>query len=278
MALLNGRLPAAMLKRSVIGVRLTAAAANSANRLAPKFAKAIGHELLASDGYRALNGGQFTQEGIFLDRYRPQATGSGPYGDVRRYKGVRYVRVKGAAAAVPGTSNHGLGLAADFASGINASFTSAAHLWMVANAGPYGWSNTEGRSIGEPWHWVYSAKADVMKGRKLAIIGRMNKTAYKRWQAQLGVKADGIFGPGSISRLQRVLNGKDGKGGFSLKSGPLAEDGVAGPRTWKAVQKLINVWAKRGVISLTRPLKVDGKPGSRTIKALRKSINANRWE
>ena len=79
MALLNGRLPAAMLKRSVIGVSLSAAAANSADRLAPKFEKAIGHELLASDGYRALDGNRWTQEGIFLDRYRPQRTGSGSH-------------------------------------------------------------------------------------------------------------------------------------------------------------------------------------------------------
>src|SRR5690606_30156675 len=53
------------------------------------------------------------QRKFFLQRYEPRSSGSGPYGDVRWYNGKRYVRVRGAAAAIPGTSNHGLGLAVD---------------------------------------------------------------------------------------------------------------------------------------------------------------------
>ena len=279
MAVKNGQIPSNSLKTSVIGVQLIASAANSANRLAAEWKKERGTTLRATDGYRSLSVGRWSQRAIFLDRYVPYytqyATGRT---DARKYNGVWYYRKPGtAAAAVPGTSNHGLGLAVDFASGINVSFASDAYKWMVKNAGKHGWSNAEGMSVGEPWHWTYTKSKDRMRVRNLAIVGYMNKTAYKRWQAQLGVKADGIWGPGSIERLQEVLNGKDGKGGFSLKSGKLVEDGVAGSRTWKAVQKLINVWYRRGSISLKGPLKVDGKPGSRTIKALRKTINADLW-
>lgn len=47
------------------------------------------------------------QINIFLDRYRVQWVGKGKYGDVRWWKGKRYVRVSGAGTvAPPGKSNH----------------------------------------------------------------------------------------------------------------------------------------------------------------------------
>lgn len=39
------------------------------------------------------------QVDIFLSRYEPQGKGSGPFGDVRYWRGVRYVRVRGASNA-----------------------------------------------------------------------------------------------------------------------------------------------------------------------------------
>jgi nucleoid-associated protein YgaU len=61
-------------------------------------------------------------------------------------------------AAVPGTSNHGLGLAADLALrnhagqlvGVTHFFTA----WLIANAARFGYS-AEVQS--EPWHWRYVA-------------------------------------------------------------------------------------------------------------------------
>jgi hypothetical protein len=52
------------------------------------------------------------------------------------------------AAAVPGTSNHGWGIAVDcpFAS---------AQAWLMRNCGGYGWSHDEGARVGEPWHFRY---------------------------------------------------------------------------------------------------------------------------
>ncbi|ACV09822.1 peptidase M15B and M15C DD-carboxypeptidase VanY/endolysin [Jonesia denitrificans DSM 20603] len=278
MGIVNGRIAAASLKSAVIGVRLQAGAANSANRLAKAFEAHFGKPLRATDGYRTYA----LQKKIFQERYDRMSIGRGPYGDVRWWNGGRWVRMRGAAAAVPGTSNHGLGLAVDFASGINTSFTSREYKWMSANAPAYGWTNSEGASVNEPWHWVYDSHKDTRKPKravKLVVDGRVGPRTYKEWQTQLGgLVTDGIFGARSIRRLQTRINGKDGKGGFKLSSGPLKVDGVMGARTVKAVQKLINVWAARKAVRLTAgPLKVDGILGPRTVKALQKTLNENLW-
>ena len=61
-------------------------------------------------------------------------------------------------AAVPGTSNHGWGLALDLCGGIE-HFGSAAHEWMRANAPGFGWFHppwaAPGRGREEPWHWEF---------------------------------------------------------------------------------------------------------------------------
>ncbi|MGQ0838615.1 D-alanyl-D-alanine carboxypeptidase family protein [Actinokineospora sp.] len=71
---------------------------------------------------------------------------------------VRLYGVKPALAAVPGTSNHGWGLAVDMCGGVQ-SFGSAEYAWMAANAAFFGWSNPPwaqpGRGREEPWHWEF---------------------------------------------------------------------------------------------------------------------------
>lgn len=63
-------------------------------------------------------------------------------------------------AAVPGTSNHGWGVAVDVFCGID-SYSSAEHAWMTANAPAFGWTNPDwaldGGSREEPWHWEFDA-------------------------------------------------------------------------------------------------------------------------
>lgn len=65
---------------------------------------------------------------------------------------------KGDLAATPGTSNHGLGLAADLGGGIN-SFGTAQYNWMMENAPKYGWVNPswaqQSGKKPEPWHWEF---------------------------------------------------------------------------------------------------------------------------
>lgn len=61
-------------------------------------------------------------------------------------------------AAVPGTSNHGLGVALDLCGGVE-TFGSEAHEWMKANAPRFGWIHPAwagaGGSRPEPWHWEF---------------------------------------------------------------------------------------------------------------------------
>lgn len=66
---------------------------------------------------------------------------------------------KPALAAVPGTSNHGWGLAIDLCGGIQ-SFSSPQFAWMAANARSFGWVHppwaAPGRGREEPWHWEFA--------------------------------------------------------------------------------------------------------------------------
>ena len=102
------------------------------------------------------------QERFFFERYSRQATGDGPFDDVRWYKGVRYVRTSGAPAAIPGNSNHGWGLAIDVNDfggyGTTGNDRRAASIAILKR---HGWTDAEGQSIAEPWHLVYSPAADT---------------------------------------------------------------------------------------------------------------------
>jgi cell wall-associated NlpC family hydrolase len=91
--------------------------------------------------------GQFGSPLCMTDSYRPYAEQVDLYGR------------KPALAAVPGTSNHGWGLAVDLCGGIE-SYSTAQHAWMTANAGAFGWVHPswarQGGGREEPWHWEYS--------------------------------------------------------------------------------------------------------------------------
>ena len=66
-------------------------------------------------------------------------------------------------AAVPGTSEHGWGLAIDFACGVE-SYDTPQHRWMIAHAGDFGWGQPDWAKDGgareEPWHWEYLAAGE----------------------------------------------------------------------------------------------------------------------
>jgi hypothetical protein len=73
---------------------------------------------------------------------------------------VNLYAIKPTLAAVPGTSNHGWGLALDLCGGIE-SWGSPAHNWMAKNAGRFGWVNPhwarQGGGREEPWHWEFGS-------------------------------------------------------------------------------------------------------------------------
>lgn len=125
----NGMIPAGALCPIGGGSeRLRCDAAKAFNAMDAAFKKSMKSSICISDGYRS---------------YPDQ---------------IRVFRERPGLAAVPGTSNHGWGLATDLGCGIN-SFSSPAHAWMKANAAKFGffhpgWAEPGG-SKPEPWHWEF---------------------------------------------------------------------------------------------------------------------------
>ncbi len=97
---------------------------------------------VGADAYRPL----VTQVAIFLDRYIPvtsHRTGA------RWWREQWWVKKAGVdRAAVPGTSNHGWGLAVDVAA--CRTENTVACRWLKENAHRFGWS---AEIQDEPWHW-----------------------------------------------------------------------------------------------------------------------------
>lgn len=162
--MINGLIAAAdrIGLRTASGQQLVGAAAAAWDALSDAVLARYGWRPALTDSYRPLA----VQERIFRERYRVQWIGSGKYGDVRWWKGLRWVRVTGAAAAVPGTSNHGDGEAVDVTA--LGGFYATRYKQLASLAGDYGWDNHEGRSIGEAWHWTFNgtggAIADAITG------------------------------------------------------------------------------------------------------------------
>ncbi|MEP6461924.1 MAG: M15 family metallopeptidase [Frankiaceae bacterium] len=125
----NGLIPATALCSAGIKANvLRCDAAAAFRKLLPAYARAFGRPICVTDSYRSY----------------PQQ--------------VAVYRTRPSLAAVPGTSNHGWGLAVDLCGGLQ-SAGSAQDRWMHANAGRFGWAHPKwaepGGSRPEPWHWEY---------------------------------------------------------------------------------------------------------------------------
>lgn len=117
----NGKIPAdALHEVGSTGHRLWAPAADALERLIADAGR-DGVTIGITDSYRS---------------YEAQV-------DVAARKGLYS---QGGLAAVPGTSDHGWGMAADL------KLDDAAQSWMRANGGRYGFVEDTPR---EPWHWAY---------------------------------------------------------------------------------------------------------------------------
>lgn len=116
-----------------------------------------GFEVRATGTYRTYD----QQVSLFTARYQLQPIPKRP---IKSWQGKNWYQKPGVAmAAVPGTSNHGLGLAIDFAEerdgDIEAESISAGFVaWLIKNAYTYGYS-AEAQS--EPWHWRYVAGDNI---------------------------------------------------------------------------------------------------------------------
>lgn len=141
------------------------------------------------------------QRALFLARYRPQAEGSGPYGDVRTYGDVRYVRVSAlGSVAVPGSewSRHEKGLSLDLPAG-------GPREWMHAHGAAYGWIG--GLVDGEPWHFEYQADKDthptpiapptLQEDSHMVIIRMGTKTSGYSYTLVTGARAVPVTQPGA---------------------------------------------------------------------------------
>lgn len=128
----NGQIPLELLCRPrFANVLLRCDAAQALDQLNAAYRAAFGRNLPVSGGYRTL-----------AEQEQVRAT-------------------KGDLAALPGTSNHGRGLAVDFSDfGGLGQFDDPDYLWMVQNAPQFGWVHPPGMGPGgsgplEPWHWEY---------------------------------------------------------------------------------------------------------------------------
>lgn len=89
------------------------------------------------------------QDALFRSRHRVDSAGR------KHYAGLRWTLIPGMANAnIPGTSNHGYGLALDLAIGTPQAFTSLTipdTLWLISRAPDFGFF---GENASEGWHWV----------------------------------------------------------------------------------------------------------------------------
>lgn len=127
----NGQIPASSLCEVGVGGHLLRCdAARAFSALSSAYQAAFGKEIQFTDTYRSYEGQ------------------------------LACTAAKGRMCATPGTSNHGWGLAIDFADGINV-FGTPEHEWMRANAASFGWYHPDwAQSNGskpEAWHWEYTA-------------------------------------------------------------------------------------------------------------------------
>jgi hypothetical protein len=126
----NGQIPADQLCSLGGGHRLRCDAAAAYNAMSAAYAATFGSPLCITDSYRSLDAQ------VDAHHRKPKIT------------------------AVPGTSNHGWGLAVDLCGGINL-FGTAQTAWMQVNAGHYGWLHPDWARAGgqnpEPWHWEYGS-------------------------------------------------------------------------------------------------------------------------
>ena len=141
------------------------APAARAQRAMVAAAAAAGFTLRATGYYRSLA----DQEALFRSRYTPHLVPPGKRWRLRFWRKNPGV----ASAATPGTSNHGLGLAGDFAEETDGDpgaegLTGALLDWLEANVVSFGYSWEPGIDVSEPWHLRYFA-GDVIPARVLAF-------------------------------------------------------------------------------------------------------------
>lgn len=269
----NGRLPDSDLAPTLLGGRLRKDAADSADRMFTKFALSglgVLQAVSPADTYRT---------------YDQQVQARARVGDM---------------AAVPGTSNHGWGLAADLANGMNR-WDSPAQNWFAEHGRSFGWV-TPGWADpssplfqkNEPWHKEYKAELDKREGPKIrrprgneigigstgAKVERIQRLLNQNLRGP-NLVVDGKFGLGTavaVARFQHpahnvAVSGVVGSVTMAALEGrPVAPSEPVvylGPGTQKHDQvRNLQRWLKNGFKALDG-LVVDGDYGPRTVDAVK---------
>ena len=249
--------------------------------------KKFGKGVLLTGALRSVT----VQEVLFRQRY-VQGNHQGKPGytnDVREWNGKLWTRRAGqAAAAVPGTSNHGTGCAVDVKTRRDANDPpyAKAIVWsrwddpdriaFLKVAATFGWADDEGRLVDEVWHLTYYPERDKYRNRKYPPAQKLTKALIRSWQKALGTPQDGVISkPFSslIEAQQRAINSANRKGKF-LDS-PLKFTGKMTNRDRIALVKFLNCLntSKRFLsgppLSTTKDLK-----SSRRNSALKKALAA----
>lgn len=222
MSYANGKLPASALAVVYQNPKQHLRAgqvSTSFKRLSQRsFVKGYGF-IRVADAYRSYD----EQVKVFLSVYEQRSVGVGPYNDVRWWQGRRYVRVRGAGTvAVPGTSNHGLGLSVDLMEPYASN--GPKHSWFVARLAFYGWY-WEGAQFGEPWHYTWKGfppRPTLRNGSKGdPTVAWQTVLRFDLGLRAVDMKIDGIFGPTTKKYTQQ----------WQRKFG-LTADGIVGKNTW----------------------------------------------
>lgn len=146
----NGKATGRIALERVDGVLMSKTVAAQWRAMKAAAAK-VGINLTVNSGFRTM-AEQLQLWNLWMEKKALQAkvaAGLATASDKARLKALSTVYT----AAYPGHSNHQSGRALDI--NVGRSFTSAIYKWLAANAPAYGFTNTEGSSIGEPHHWVY---------------------------------------------------------------------------------------------------------------------------
>lgn len=166
---------------------------------------AFGKKVLITGAWRSYA----TQERIFRERYAPGRFS--PFNDYRFWPkdGRTWARVTGAAAAVPGTSNHGGGVAVDVKTQrqpgdpsyaeavVFTSWNDADRARFLRVAAEHGWDDDEGRSVGELWHLTYYPDRDQHRGETVRPPRKGPLTVrekVERVQSAVHATKDGLWG------------------------------------------------------------------------------------
>lgn len=164
----------------------------------------------------------------------------------------RYINHNGAPAAIPGTSNHGWGLAFDLASNVNR-FGTPEHEWMRKNAGKYGFAHPywarQGGGREEAWHWEF-------------VGGGTSKNRILRARSGMGEVGLGHTNKEKVEEIQERLN-------FHLPAKDhVVVDGDYGLATAAAVVKFQKL----------RRAYVSGRVSLALLARLRKDVDSTRYE